>query len=69
MFFASFYHILFRKVQSWSVKTGRQILVVQSGPEGPQFSRFIGTLVVIVLGIHNYVPMYFMLEFSCETLV
>ena len=38
MFFATFHHILFWKVRSWSGKFW------WSGPEGPQFARSVGTL-------------------------
>ena len=51
MFLYHFITFFLQKVRSWSVRSGpgplgpvRKILVVRSGPEGPQFARSVGTL-------------------------
>ena len=44
--FAAFHHILFLKSSGpGPLGPVRKILVVRSGPEGPQFARSVGTLV------------------------
>ena len=46
LFFATFHHIFFSKRSGpGPVGPVRKILVVRSGPEGPQFARSVGTLV------------------------